>query len=81
MSKFTVSLLALASAVNAASLGEVKHVVLLMMENRSFQHVSVEILAKYAASVGIHMLIGVVLWYLGRGSRLCRSECSDQSEW
>ncbi|TVY15315.1 Non-hemolytic phospholipase C [Lachnellula arida] len=38
MSKLTVSLLALAGAVNAASLGDVKHVVLLMMENRSFQH-------------------------------------------
>jgi phospholipase C len=34
-----VLLLALASAINAASLGDVKHVIMLMMENRSFQHV------------------------------------------
>lgn len=35
-----VQLLALASAANAASLADIKHVVMLMMENRSFQHVS-----------------------------------------
>lgn len=39
MQKFT-ALLALASAANAASLSDVKHVIMLMMENRSFQHVS-----------------------------------------
>lgn len=39
MQKLT-TLLALASAVDAASLKDVKHVVMLMMENRSFQHVS-----------------------------------------
>ncbi|KKK15636.1 putative hemolytic phospholipase C precursor [Aspergillus ochraceoroseus] len=33
-----IALLALASASNAASLKDVKHVVMLMMENRSFQH-------------------------------------------
>ncbi|KAJ9156129.1 Non-hemolytic phospholipase c [Pleurostoma richardsiae] len=37
MSKL-VTLLALASAANSASLKDVKHVVMLMMENRSFQH-------------------------------------------
>lgn len=35
-----LSILALAAAAQAASLKDVKHVVLLMMENRSFQHVS-----------------------------------------
>ena len=40
MSKY-VALLALAGAANAASLKDVKHVIMLMMENRSFQHVSV----------------------------------------
>jgi len=35
-----VTALALASAANAASLKDIKHVVMLMMENRSFQHVS-----------------------------------------
>jgi hypothetical protein len=35
-----LALLALASAANAVSLGDIKHVVLLMQENRSFQHVS-----------------------------------------
>jgi phospholipase C len=41
MSKYFVSLLALASAVNGVGLGDVKHVIMLMMENRSFQHVSI----------------------------------------
>lgn len=41
MSKYLFASLALASAANAVSLGDVKHVVLVMMENRSFQHVSV----------------------------------------
>jgi len=44
MSKYFVSLLALVSTINAASLGDVKHVIMLMMENRSFQHVSVYLL-------------------------------------
>lgn len=37
-----VALLALAGAANAgaASLKDIKHVIMLMMENRSFQHVS-----------------------------------------
>ncbi|KAH8648435.1 putative hemolytic phospholipase C precursor [Xylariales sp. PMI_506] len=34
----SIALLALAGAVNAASLKDVKHVIMLMMENRSFQH-------------------------------------------
>lgn len=34
------TLLALAGIVNALGLGDIKHVVLLMQENRSFQHVS-----------------------------------------
>ncbi|CZR52692.1 related to phospholipase C [Phialocephala subalpina] len=38
MSKYVASLLALASTANAVGLGDVKHVVMLMMENRSFQH-------------------------------------------
>ncbi|KAH8892840.1 non-hemolytic phospholipase c [Thozetella sp. PMI_491] len=37
MSKY-IALLALAGAASAASLKDVKHVVMLMMENRSFQH-------------------------------------------
>jgi phospholipase C len=41
MSKYIVSLLALASSANAVGLGDVKHVIMLMMENRSFQHVSI----------------------------------------
>jgi phospholipase C len=41
MFKYVALLLALAIATNAASLGDVKHVIMLMMENRSFQHVSV----------------------------------------
>lgn len=42
MSKFTAAaLLGLAATVQAASsLGEIKHVVMMMMENRSLQHVS-----------------------------------------
>lgn len=42
MQKNLVTLLALAGAANAgaASLKDIKHVVMLMMENRSFQHVS-----------------------------------------
>lgn len=42
MSKFTTAaLLGLAATVQAAtSLGEIKHVVMMMMENRSLQHVS-----------------------------------------
>jgi phospholipase C len=42
MQKNIVALLALAGAANAgaASLKDIKHVVMLMMENRSFQHVS-----------------------------------------
>ncbi len=39
MSKF-VALLALAGVASAASLKDVKHVIMLMHENRSFQHVS-----------------------------------------
>jgi phospholipase C len=40
VSAHLVSLLALAGAADAASsLGEVKHVVMMMLENRSFQHV------------------------------------------
>ncbi|RFU30264.1 hypothetical protein B7463_g6077, partial [Scytalidium lignicola] len=38
MSKYVVPLLALASAANAASLGDVKHVIMVMFENRSFNH-------------------------------------------
>ena len=41
MSKYVALLLAITSAANAASLGDVKHVIMLMMENRSFQHVIV----------------------------------------
>jgi phospholipase C len=41
MSKYFVPLLALANAVNGVGLGDVKHVIMLMMENRSFQHVSI----------------------------------------
>jgi phospholipase C len=41
MSKYVVPLLALASAANAVSLGDVKHVIMVMFENRSFNHVSV----------------------------------------
>jgi len=51
MSKYAISLLALASAVNAASLGDIKHVIMLMMENRSFQHVRVYCQAKYTAYI------------------------------
>jgi phospholipase C len=40
MSKYVVPLLVLASAANAASLGDVKHVIMVMFENRSFNHVS-----------------------------------------
>lgn len=41
MQKNLVALLVLASAANAAaSLKDIKHVIMLMMENRSFQHVS-----------------------------------------
>jgi phospholipase C len=36
----TVVILALAGAANATSLTDIKHVVMLMMENRSFNHVS-----------------------------------------
>jgi phospholipase C len=50
MSKL-VTLLALASAANSASLKDVKHVVMLMMENRSFQHVSLKALAPLAAQL------------------------------
>jgi hypothetical protein len=35
------ALLALAGAANAASLTDIKHVVMLMMENRAFNHVSI----------------------------------------
>ncbi|PMD34958.1 putative hemolytic phospholipase C precursor [Hyaloscypha variabilis F] len=38
MSKYIVLLLALAGATSAVGLGDVKHVIMLMMENRSFQH-------------------------------------------
>ena len=66
MSKLTISLLALASVVNAASLGDVKHVVLLMMENRSFQHVSVDIPAKYTIDISntscSNLCSTLVLW-------------------
>lgn len=41
MSKHAVLLLALASAANAVALGDVKHVIMVMFENRSFNHVSV----------------------------------------
>jgi phospholipase C len=41
MSKYAVPLLALAGAANAVSLGDVKHVIMVMFENRSFNHVSV----------------------------------------
>jgi phospholipase C len=34
-----ITALAVASVASAASLADVKHVVMLMMENRSFQHV------------------------------------------
>jgi phospholipase C len=42
MQKNLVALLALAAGANAgaASLKDIKHVIMLMMENRSFQHVS-----------------------------------------
>jgi hypothetical protein len=39
MSKYAVSALAFASIANAASLGDVKHVIMVMFENRSFNHV------------------------------------------
>ena len=39
MSKYAVSALAFASVANAASLGDVKHVIMVMFENRSFNHV------------------------------------------
>ncbi|TVY71535.1 Non-hemolytic phospholipase C [Lachnellula suecica] len=38
MSKYAVPLLALASATHAVSLGDVKHVIMVMFENRSFNH-------------------------------------------
>lgn len=44
MSKYTVPLLALATAANAVSLGDVKHVIMVMFENRSFNHVSASFL-------------------------------------
>jgi phospholipase C len=48
MQKNLVALLALAGAANAtASLKDVKHVIMLMMENRSFQHVSYALLNLY----------------------------------
>lgn len=47
MFKYVALMLALAIAANAASLGDVKHVIMLMMENRSFQHVSVYFSSKY----------------------------------
>jgi len=40
MPKYIVSLLVLSSVANAVKLGDVKHVIMLMMENRSFQHAS-----------------------------------------
>jgi phospholipase C len=43
MWNYFVLLLALASVINAASLGDVKHVIMLMMENRSFQHVRIHL--------------------------------------
>lgn len=51
MQKNLVALLALAGAANAgaASLKDIKHVVMLMMENRSFQHVS-KVLILYVKS-------------------------------
>ena len=41
MSKY-IALLALSGTVNGVSLKDVKHVIMLMQENRSFQHVSCE---------------------------------------
>jgi hypothetical protein len=51
MFKSVALLLALAIAANAASLGDVKHVIMLMMENRSFQHVSVNFPSKYTVYI------------------------------
>jgi hypothetical protein len=46
-----VALLALAAAANAASLKDVKHVIMVMMENRSFQHVSIYMQPLYAVYI------------------------------
>lgn len=43
MSKYVVPFLALTGAAQAASLADVKHVIMVMFENRSFNHVRIYI--------------------------------------
>jgi hypothetical protein len=69
MSRYIVSLLALASSANAVGLGDVKHVIMLMMENRSFQHVSAYLLI---LPLKVIMLINTVFWYYVWRSWFCR---------
>lgn len=68
MSKYIVSLLVLATSANAVGLGDVKHVIMLMMENRSFQHVSDYILL---TTTKLNSLTVAVFWYYVWCSRLC----------
>ena len=58
MSKYIVPLLALASAAHAVSLADVKHVILVMFENRSFNHVSVDgqRCTQYCLLIEVHIL-------------------------
>lgn len=75
----TLALLALAAGkANAAakSLADIKHVIMIMMENRSFQHVS---RTKFLRPIYL-FTNQIVLWHHGWCSWFCRPQCSDQSQ-
>jgi len=75
MSKYIVPFLALAGATNSLGLGDVKHVIMLMMENRSFQHVSIYLLL---ALMRVQILTVAVLRYYVRCPWIRRPKCANQ---
>lgn len=66
--KTSLVLLTLAAFSGAGSLADVKHVVMIMFENRSFDHVG-----KMPVSSSFQVDLFSVLWHDVRGSRILRS--------
>lgn len=69
VNRYATAFVALAASATAAgSLKDIKHIVLFMQENRSFNHVTIPFSGVWLNSDQDEI---VVLWHYGRHSQLC----------
>lgn len=77
-SSLALTLMASATGVQAGSLKDIKHIILFMQENRSFDHASFMIPLQHQNQQTNTVNCLVVLWHHGRRPQLCRPQCPGQ---